>query len=221
MNDTHALHLARRIIKDLNHHRQMNVKLERAIEIPVYNVDEIYGIVGANLKRHFDVKEIIARIVDGSEFHEFKAQYGETLVTGFARIHGYPVGIVANNGVLFSESALKGAHFVQLCAQRKIPLVFLQNITGKLDKFFYRLFPNRLTLFEECRRFHGGKRCRGWRHRKEWGKNGNCSGVCSSPKNYGYHWWILWSWKLRNVWEGLFPEIFVLLAKCEDFGDGR
>ena len=96
----------------------------------MHAVDELYGIVGTNLKRPYDVREVIARIVDGSGFHEFKKMYGETLVTGFARIHGYPVGIVANNGVLFSEAALKGAHFVQLCAQRKIPLLFLQNITG-------------------------------------------------------------------------------------------
>lgn len=108
----------------------MDVNVAQQVKNPLYNIDEIYGIVGANLKKSFDIKEIIARIVDGSEFYEFKSQYGETLVTGFARIHGYPVGIVANNGVLFSESALKGAHFVQLCAQRKIPLLFLQNITG-------------------------------------------------------------------------------------------
>lgn len=112
----------------------MDVKIAKNIEVPVHNVDEIYGIVGTNLKRSFDVKEVIARIVDGSKFHEFKAQYGETLVTGFANIYGYPVGIVANNGVLFSESALKGAHFIQLCSQRKIPLIFLQNITGMFTK---------------------------------------------------------------------------------------
>lgn len=177
LDDTHALHIARRIIKDLNLSRKMDVKSQRKIELPVLNVDEIYGIVGANLKRPFDVKEIIARIVDGCEFDEFKAQYGETLVTGFSRIHGYPVGIVANNGVLFSESALKGAHFVQLCAQRKVPLVFLQNITGELGKFLSKLFLNGLTLYEECRRFYGGKRCGGWRHREEWSENGNCSGL--------------------------------------------
>lgn len=108
----------------------MDVSVDENYQEPVHPVDEIYGIVGANLKRPFDVKEIIARVVDASRFQEFKAEYGETLVTGFARIHGYPVGIVANNGVLFSESALKGAHFVQLCSQRKIPLIFLQNITG-------------------------------------------------------------------------------------------
>jgi len=90
----------------------------------------LYGIVGCNLKKSFDVKEVIARIVDGSYFDEFKAQYGDTLVTGFGRLYGYPIGIIANNGVLFSESALKGSHFIQLCCQRKIPIVFLQNITG-------------------------------------------------------------------------------------------
>ncbi|XP_034951591.1 methylcrotonoyl-CoA carboxylase beta chain, mitochondrial isoform X2 [Chelonus insularis] len=130
VDDVHALYLARSIIRNLNLKKSINVNVSQNIELPVHNVDEIYGIVGANLKKSFDVKEVIARIVDGSRFHEFKTQYGETLVTGFARIHGYPVGIVANNGVLFSESALKGAHFVQLCSQRKIPLIFLQNITG-------------------------------------------------------------------------------------------
>ncbi|KMQ98284.1 methylcrotonoyl- carboxylase beta mitochondrial [Lasius niger] len=130
IDDTHALHLARQSIKNLNRHPPMDVKISKNIELPVHAVDEIYGIVGTNMKRPFDVKEVIARIVDGSKFHEFKTQYGETLVTGFAKIYGYHVGIVANNGVLFSESALKGAHFVQLCARRKIPLIFLQNITG-------------------------------------------------------------------------------------------
>lgn len=130
LDDAHALHLTRQIVKDLNRQRPMHVNLRKPITIPEHAVDEIYGIVGINLKRSYDVREVIARIVDGSKFREFKAQYGETLVTGFANIYGYPVGIVANNGVLFSQSALKGAHFVQLCAQRKIPLIFLQNITG-------------------------------------------------------------------------------------------
>ncbi|KAI4496300.1 hypothetical protein M0804_000110 [Polistes exclamans] len=130
VDDTNALYLARRVVKNLNRIPPMDVKIDSKIELPVHAVDELYGIVGTNLKQHFDVREVIARIVDGSRFHEFKALYGETLVTGFANIYGYPVGIIANNGVLFSESALKGAHFVQLCAQRKIPLLFLQNITG-------------------------------------------------------------------------------------------
>ncbi len=97
---------------------------------PRFAADEIYGVISADIRKPYDVREVIARVVDGSEFDEFKARYGTTLVTGFARIWGYPVGIVANNGILFSESALKGAHFIELCAQRKIPLVFLQNVTG-------------------------------------------------------------------------------------------
>jgi 3-methylcrotonyl-CoA carboxylase beta subunit len=97
---------------------------------PVYDADEIYGVIPASQRTPFDVREIIARVADASEFDEFKARYGTTLVTGFAHIDGYPVGIVANNGILFSESALKGAHFIELCCQRGIPLVFLQNITG-------------------------------------------------------------------------------------------
>jgi 3-methylcrotonyl-CoA carboxylase beta subunit len=102
----------------------------QAPEEPLYDPAEIYGIVSSDLRKPYDAREVIARLVDGSRFDEFKALYGQTLVTGFAHIHGYPVGILANNGILFSESALKGAHFIELCAQRRIPLVFLQNITG-------------------------------------------------------------------------------------------
>lgn len=130
VDDIHALFLARQIVRDLNRQRSMHVNVNKNMDIPLHPVDEIYGIVGLNWKQSYDVREVIARIVDGSKFREFKAQYGETLVTGFANIYGYPVGIIANNGILFSQSALKGAHFVQICAQRKIPLVFLQNITG-------------------------------------------------------------------------------------------
>ncbi|XP_037004954.2 methylcrotonoyl-CoA carboxylase beta chain, mitochondrial [Artibeus jamaicensis] len=129
LDDNHALHLARKIVRNLNYQKKMDVTIEPS-EDPLFPADELYGIVGANLKRSFDVREVIARIVDGSRFNEFKALYGDTLVTGFARIFGYPVGIIGNNGVLFSESAKKGAHFIQLCCQRNIPLLFLQNITG-------------------------------------------------------------------------------------------
>nr|XP_020771277.1 methylcrotonoyl-CoA carboxylase beta chain, mitochondrial isoform X3 [Odocoileus virginianus texanus] len=129
LDDNHALHLARKIVRSLNYQKKMDVTIEPS-EDPLFPADELYGIVGANLKRNFDVREVIARIVDGSRFNEFKALYGDTLVTGFARIFGYPIGIVGNNGVLFSESAKKGAHFIQLCCQRNIPLLFLQNITG-------------------------------------------------------------------------------------------
>ncbi|MFO1494071.1 MAG: carboxyl transferase domain-containing protein [Lysobacterales bacterium] len=128
-NDTHALAKAREIVAHLNRRKQMPLALRTPVE-PRYAAEEIYGIVPRDTRYPFDIREIIARVVDGSEFHEFKARYGKTLVTGFAHIYGYPVGIVANNGILFAESALKGAHFIELCNQRNIPLVFLQNITG-------------------------------------------------------------------------------------------
>ena len=128
-NDHHALSLARNAVARLN--RQKPQALEVAeVKPPRYDSKEIYGIVPADSRQTFDVREIIARVVDDSDFDEFKPLYGTTLVCGFARIFGYPVGIVANNGILFGESGLKGAHFVELCAMRKIPLVFLQNITG-------------------------------------------------------------------------------------------
>ncbi len=128
-NDHHALELMRRAVARLNRVKPVNVDL-REPEEPLYDTREVYGVIPADSRQPYDVREVIMRVVDGSEFDEFKALYGETLVCGFARIHGYPVGIVANNGILFGESAVKGAHFVELCAQRKIPLVFLQNITG-------------------------------------------------------------------------------------------
>ena len=128
-NDHHALQLARDAIARLNRVKPISLDVKDTVE-PLYDSREIYGIIPKDARRPYDVREIIARTVDGSEFHEFKALYGTTLVCGFARIFGYPVGIVANNGILFGESAQKGAHFVELCAQRKVPLVFLQNITG-------------------------------------------------------------------------------------------
>ncbi|KAK3096212.1 hypothetical protein FSP39_024508 [Pinctada imbricata] len=128
-DDLHALHLARQCIKNINYKKTPQVTIEPPEE-PLFPADELYGIVGDNLKKTFDVREVIARIVDGSKFDEFKTLYGETLITGFARLFGYPVGIIGNNGVLFSESALKGTHFIELCCQRNIPLIFLQNITG-------------------------------------------------------------------------------------------
>lgn len=128
-NDAHALALARRAVANLNARKPRTVALQ-APEPPLYDPEEIHGIVPVGLRTPYDIREVIARIVDGSRFDEFKARYGTTLVCGFAHIHGIPVGIIANNGVLFSESALKGAHFVELCSARGIPLVFLQNITG-------------------------------------------------------------------------------------------
>ncbi|MGB2893303.1 MAG: carboxyl transferase domain-containing protein, partial [Albidovulum sp.] len=128
-DDAHALALARRAIGGLNRRKPETV-VWQSPEDPVYDPDEIFGIVPADLRTPYDIREVIARIVDGSWFDEFKPRFGETLVTGFAHVMGCPVGIVANNGVLFSESAVKGAHFIELCSQRSIPLVFLQNITG-------------------------------------------------------------------------------------------
>ncbi|MFT4958993.1 MAG: 3-methylcrotonyl-CoA carboxylase beta subunit [Paracoccaceae bacterium] len=128
-DDTHALALARRAVASLNRDKPL-LSNWATPEEPAYDPEEILGVVPSDLRTPYDIREVIARLVDGSRFDEFKARYGETLVTGFAHVKGCPVGIIANNGVLFSESAQKGAHFVELCSQRKIPLVFLQNITG-------------------------------------------------------------------------------------------
>lgn len=126
-----ALEHARNIIATLNYRPKHPGKfIKEEVKAPIYKTEEIYGIIPQDTRKPFDVREIIARLVDGSEFQEFKERYGTTLVTGFAKIHGYLVGIVANNGILFSESSQKAAHFVELCGQRKIPLIFLQNITG-------------------------------------------------------------------------------------------
>ena len=128
-DDAHALALARRAVSHLNRHKPKTVDWQSP-EDPAYDPEEILGVVPSDLRTPYDIREVIARLVDGSRFDEFKARYGETLVTGFAHVKGCPVGIIANNGVLFSEAAQKGAHFVELCSQRKTPLVFLQNITG-------------------------------------------------------------------------------------------
>jgi 3-methylcrotonyl-CoA carboxylase beta subunit len=128
-NDLHALALARKVVGHLNWRKAMPVQLQPS-RPPLFDPAELHGVIPTDPRKPYDVREVIARIVDGSEFHEFKARYGATLVTGFAHVEGQPVGIVANNGVLFSESAMKGAHFIELCCQRRIPLIFLQNITG-------------------------------------------------------------------------------------------
>ncbi|MCA0243794.1 MAG: methylcrotonoyl-CoA carboxylase [Proteobacteria bacterium] len=128
-NDLHALALARSVVGNLNWRKPEQLRLQPP-RAPLFDPAELYGVIPADPRKPFDVREIIARIVDGSEFDEFKARYGATLVTGFAHLEGMPVGIIANNGILFGESAQKGAHFIELCCQRKVPLVFLQNITG-------------------------------------------------------------------------------------------
>jgi len=128
-NDLHALSLAREAIANLNKNKAPALSTQAPVP-PKFAAEELYGVIPTDTRKPFDVREIIARIVDGSQLHEFKPRYGATLVCGFAHVEGMPVGIIANNGILFSESALKGAHFIELCCQRKIPLVFLQNITG-------------------------------------------------------------------------------------------
>ncbi|MHA3093090.1 carboxyl transferase domain-containing protein [Acinetobacter brisouii] len=126
-NDRHAIALARNVVANLNKKPQ---KLDENIEAPLFDAKELYGVIPSDARKPFDVREVIARIVDGSRFDEFKARFGSTLVTGFASLYGMPVGIIANNGILFAESAQKGAHFIELCTQRNIPLLFIQNITG-------------------------------------------------------------------------------------------
>jgi len=128
-DDAHALQIVRDIIATLNTRKRVDLDIQPPQE-PLYAADELYGIIPTTIKETYDVREVIARLVDGSQLREFKARYAPTLVCGFARIHGYPVGIIANNGILFSESALKGTHFIELCTARRIPLLFLQNITG-------------------------------------------------------------------------------------------
>jgi 3-methylcrotonyl-CoA carboxylase beta subunit len=128
-NDPHALALARNVVRNLNRRKAVN-HVSQAQAAPKYAAEELYGVIPVDTRKPYDVREIIARIVDGSDFDEFKARFGSTLITGFAHIEGMPVGILANNGILFSESAQKGAHFIELCCQRKVPLLFLQNITG-------------------------------------------------------------------------------------------
>jgi acetyl-CoA carboxylase carboxyltransferase component len=128
-DDEHAIEILRGIVGTFNQRPVLAADVV-APEDPLYAPEEIYGVLPSSFRETYDVREIIARLVDGSQFREFKARYGSTLVTGFARLHGYPVGIIANNGVLFSESAVKGAHFIELCEQRGVPILFLQNITG-------------------------------------------------------------------------------------------
>ena len=128
-NEEEALRMVRNVVENLNIEPKQRLDV-KPVEEPAYDTEDLMGILPSDNRTPYDVKEVIARLVDGSRFHEFKPRYGTTLVCGFARIHGYPVGIVANNGILFSESSLKGAHFIELCGQRGIPLIFLQNITG-------------------------------------------------------------------------------------------
>lgn len=129
LNDEHALNLARQLIKNIN--KPSHDIFNEPFETPLYSSDDLYGIIDCDLQKTFDVREVIARVFDGSKLDEFKKKFGETLVCGFAKLYGKTVGVIGNNGVLFAESAVKGAHFIQLCTQRKVPIIFLQNITGR------------------------------------------------------------------------------------------
>ena len=183
-DDNHALAIARRAVANLNRVKNPNIEMQ-AIEEPAYDPAEILGVVPGDLKTPYDIREVIARIVDGSRFDEFKVRYGPTLVCGFAHVMGMPVGIIANNGVLFSESAVKGAHFVELCSQRKIPLVFLQNITG----------------FMVGQKYEQGGIGQGWR------KTGNGRGHHKSSQNHHAGWRFLWCGQLRHGGAGHTPRV--------------
>jgi len=198
LDDRHALGIARQIVGNLNSVKQMPFALAEPRE-PLYPAEEIYGIIPNDVRRPYDARDIIARIVDGSELDEFKQLYGATLVCGFAHICGYPVGILANNGILFSESALKGAHFIELCVQRGIPLVFLQNITG----------------------FMVGKKYENQGIAKDGAKMVTAVATASVPKftviiggSFGRR-------QLRHVRPRLQPALFVDVAQRSHFGDGR
>ncbi len=175
-DDAHALALARRAVESLNRRKPQTVEWQSSEE-PAYDPEEILGVVPGDLRTPYDIREVIARVVDGSRFDEFKPRFGETLVTGFAHVKGCPVGIVANNGVIFSESAVKGAHFVELCSQRRIPLVFLQNVTG----------------------FMVGAEVRERRYRAPWSQDGNGGGLHQSAQDHDGFGRLIWRGQLRYV----------------------
>lgn len=203
-SDEHALAIGRQIVANFNYRKDHKLKMSESKE-PAYPSSEIGGIVGGNLRKPFDMKQVIARIVDESKFHEFKEKYAPSIVTGFAKIHGYPVGIIGNNGILFSESALKGAHFVELCAQRNIPLVFLQNITG----------------------FMVGKSAEAGGIAKNGAKMVNAVACAKVPKftilcggSFGAGKQCLIARELWNVWTSLLSSVPLELAECSYISDG-
>ncbi len=198
VDDHHALGLARRIVGNLNRVKDVGIEVRAPVE-PLYPAEELYGVVPSDTRHPYDVREIIARLVDGSEFDEFKRLYGQTLVCGFAHIWGYPVAILANNGILFSESALKAAHFIELAAQRGIPLVFLQNITG----------------FMVGRKYEAGGIA------KDGAKMVTAVATAASAEIHRDHRRQLWRRQLRDERARLWPAVFVDVAQCADLGDGR
>ena len=198
LDDRHALGIARRIVGNLNRTNSVSLDLRPPCE-PLYPAEEIYGVIPLDTRRPYEVREIIARLVDGSELDEFKRLYGQPLVCGFARIWGYPVGILANNGILFSESALKAAHFIELCAQRGIPLVFLQNITG----------------FMVGRKYEAGGIA------KDGAKMVTAVATAGGAEIYGHHRRQLRRRQLRHVRTSVWTALFVDVAECPHLGHGR
>ena len=197
-NDAHALELTRTILSTLNTSKTLPADIT-APEDPAYDPGEIYGIVNADVRKAYDVREVIARLVDGSRFDEFKQRYAPTIVTGFARLQGFLVGIVANNGVLFSESALKATHFIELCNLRGVPLIFLQNITG----------------------FMVGRQYRARRHRQGRREDGARRGQLGRAQVHRRHRRIVRRRQLRHVRPGLRSTVPVDVAECTHLGDGR
>ena len=197
-NDEHALEIARTIVSTLNTTKAPPADVE-APELPRYDPKEIYGIVEADVRKPYNVREIIARIVDGSRFDEFKERYGATLVTGFARLHGYLVGIIANNGVLFSESALKATHFIELCNLRSVPLIFLQNITG----------------------FIVGRQVRARGHRERWREDGSCRRQLGRSEVHRDHWRVIRRRELWNVRTRVPAPAALDVAQRANLCDGR
>ncbi len=197
-DDLDALRMVRSIVATLAPRAAAPWDVAPAEE-PLYDAESLYGVVPTDLRTPYDVREVIARIVDGSRFAEFKAEYGPTLVTGFARVYGHPVGIVANNGILFSESAMKGAHFIELCDQRRVPLVFLQNITG----------------------FMVGTAVRGRRDRQARGEDGHRGLLRPGAQADRGDRRFLRRGKLRHVRAGVLAQVPVHVAERADLGDGR
>ena len=198
-NDEHALALARRIVANLNWQQAARRSTCATPEDPLYDPAELYGIVPADTRKPYDVREVIARLVDGSRFDEFKARYGTTLVTGFARLHGFPVGIVANNGVLFSESALKGTHFIELCTQRGIPL----------------------RLPAEHHRLHGRPQVRARRHRQGRRQDGHAVANAARAEVHRDHRRLVRRRQLRHVRPRLRAALPLDVAERAHLGDGR
>ncbi len=197
-NDSHAIGIARRIVATLKPPQLAALNMREPRE-PLFAPEEIYGVVSADGRKPFDVHDIIARLVDGSEFDEFKKLYGQTLICGFAHIWGYPVGIIANNGILFSESSLKGAHFIELCCQRNIPLVFLQNITG----------------FMVGKKYEAGGIARDGAKLVDGGRNRKCAEIHRGDRR------LLRRRQLRHVRPRLQPAFPLDVAECAHLGDGR